>query len=144
MKISIKELIDSIIDIADTNLEHIVRTQYVMSLEGIDIRKAKDWPAIFILLDTPAQLLENTNAIPISFYFLDAAIARKDQVISDLEIKSDLMQSASKLFDLLEVNGIKFQALAESLTPITADFNDGLSGWSVTATFNIAKPCYEV
>lgn len=144
MKISIKELVESIIDLADNNLDHIVRTSYVISADDIDIKKAKDYPALFMLLDTTATVSENSNIIALSFYFIDAVVSQNDSYLKDLEIKSDLMQEASKLFDLMQTNGIRFDALDISLSPFSGRFNDGMGGWSTTVNFNIAKPCFTV
>lgn len=141
MKISLLEAVNEVIDLATNSLDNIVKVQYITSVDDIDIQKAKDWPALFIIVDSAAQLLENENQTVLSLYVLDASTAREDEYLKDLNIKSDLLQEMSKLLDLLQLNQL-ISTINTSAQPFSGRFNNGLSGWSANVSVNIKKPCY--
>ena len=143
MKISLLEAINEVIDVANEKLDNIVDARYVVSEEDIDINKAKNFPALFIMLTTPSTLNDGFNVANLTLYFLDASTSQNNEIEKDLNIKSDLFQQASKLLDELQLLG-SIQTVNSSLEPFSGRFNNGLSGWTTSLSINIKKPCYNV
>jgi len=143
MRISLLEAINEVLDVAKTKLDNIVDARYVVSEEDIDVNKAKNFPALFVMLTTPSNINDAFNVANITLYFLDASTSQNNEIEKDLNIKSDLFQQASILLDELQLIG-SIGTVNNSLEPFSGRFNNGLSGWTTSISINLKKPCYNV
>lgn len=139
IRVSVKELIEGIATIVEERIPEIITVKYT----GIpNTEKAKEFPQLFIFLDNNVTIDENINTVPLTLWFVDVQISQSLEWRKDYEIKSDMIQAASKLFDILQNEGW-LDSVNVTLTPLTSDMQDGLSGMQAIPTFNLQKPCYE-
>lgn len=143
MNISLKEIVEGIIDVVDSDIEEIVLAEYTFDFQ-FDHKKAKDYPKLSIIANQTITIGENTNTIPLLLRFSDVATGRQNAILRDKEIKSDMIQAASKLFDILQTKGYFEGDLTISLEPFDNELNNGLSGVDAIVNFIAKKPCYEV
>ena len=146
MKISGKELIEDIRSTITTLLsDEIIRNDYISSNDEIDTTGTKQWPRVYIRWTDDGSLDINTNTAVLGFLFLDVSTSKTNKSKKDYEIKSDMVQAASKLFDNL-IREDYFGEATPTLgyTPVSNAYDNGLSGIMMTVTFNLAKPCYNV
>lgn len=148
MKNSLKELkegIETLIDSLLVDEGQIESYEYIASNDQVDISKVNQFPKIYIVADQGITLEDTYNSIQMKFIFCDVMQAKTNSVKYDLEIKSDMIQAASKLFDNLgreEYFADAFPSIA--LEPFSGAYNNGLSGVEATVTFAIEKPCFSV
>ena len=141
---SLKELVEGIQDIVEFSLsDEIKKCVYTFDF-GQDTRKAKDFPALFILSDQNGTIGENTNTVSLTMRFCDVSLSSNNSESKDKEIKSDMIQAASKLFDLMQVEGYFDGDLSIAYSPFDNELNNGLSGIDCTINFTLEKPCYNI
>jgi hypothetical protein len=147
MKISAKEIIETVITQTNSLLipDQIVRIDYVQSDDQVDTDGNKDFPRIYFNWSDAGTLEENFNTITLDFLFCDVMASKTNSKKYDYEIKSDMMQAASKLFDNLSREEF-FQNANPTFTynPFSNRFNNGMSGVEVSVTFVVSKPCFDV
>lgn len=146
MKISPKEIIETIESKITTVLSsEIVTYNYVSTLDQVDIDAKKNFPRVYFNWSSSGSLNENNNTVVITFMFVDVAEGKSDSVKRDYEIKSDMLQAASKFVDNLSREELlpDFQ-YAVSYDPLSGRYNNGLSGIQFSLTFAIEQPCYNI
>jgi len=146
MKVSPKEIIESIeAKIGSVLTDEIVKYDYVYSVDQIDTDSKKDYPRVYCAWNESADLNDNYNSVTLAYYFCDVMFGKSSSIQRDYEIKSDMLQAASKLFDDLSREEF-FQSATPSIsyTPFSNRFDNGISGVEVTVTLALEKPCYNV
>lgn len=143
MKISAKEIIESVESKIDTLLSgEIVQRDYVYSNDQIDTDGQKDFPRVYYWWNNDGQLNENYNTVVLGFIFCDVMGGKTNSLKRDYEIKSDMLQLASRLFDNISRDPFFESANPSfSYTPFSDRFENSLSGVQVNVTFAIEKPC---
>lgn len=144
-KISAKELIEAVEAKIDSLLianKYLVKRNYVYTNDQIDTDGLKDFPRLFYWWNDSGSLNENYNTVVLGFVFCDVMTGKQSELKRDYEIKSDMLQAASILFDDLSRDPV-FDAFGTSIsyTPFSDRFANGLSGIQASVTFSITKPC---
>lgn len=143
MNISLKEIAEGIIDVVNESIDELVTAEYTFEFI-YDSKKAKEYPKLSIIANQNITIGERTNTIPLLLRFSDVAVGKNNTPLKDKEIKSDMIQAASKLFDILQTKGYFDGELSLTAEPFDHELNNGLSGIDVIANFVTEKPCYEV
>lgn len=146
MKISPKEIIETIESKIDTVLDGlVVAKDYVYTNDQIDTDGRKDYPRVYYWWNDAGALADNHNTMVMGFIFCDVMGGKTNSLKRDYEIKSDMVQAASKLFDNLSRDPL-FPSFNQSISydPFAGRFSNDLSGIQLTVTFAIEKPCYNV
>tara|TARA_R110000796_G_scaffold219785_1_gene335856 strand:+ start:808 stop:1245 length:438 start_codon:yes stop_codon:yes gene_type:complete len=145
MNVSIKELQENIKTLVETEMAQIQSVELILP-ENINVDNSIGYPKLVIFWDSSntATFNENGNTIPLTFVFCDVAGSLNDEDRISFEIQSDCFQYASKLMDLLQREHYFNGELSESVTPFHAKYNDRLAGVSLTPSFIIAKPDFNV
>jgi len=143
MKISLKEVIEGIQDLVETSVPELKRALYTFDFSQ-DTQKNKDYPALFIVSNQNFTIGENVNTTPLLLVFCDVTGGRLNDIDRDKEIKSDMLQAASKLLDLMQVNGYIDGDISVDAQPFSYGLNNALSGIDCIVPITIEKPCYEV
>ena len=146
MKISPKEIIETVESKISTVLsDEIVTYDYIYTDDQIDIDGTKNFPRIYFHWNEAGALNENNNSMVLVFMFCDVMESKTNSKKKDYEIKSDMMQAASKLFVTLSREPF-FETATPSFSyqPFSQRGNNGLAGVQVTVTFALEKPCYNV
>lgn len=143
MKNSLKEAIEGIQDLVASSVPEIKKTLYTFDFNQ-DIDKAKDWPCLFIVGNQNFTIGENINTIPLLLVFCDVVHGRQSAAERDKEIKSDMIQAASKLLDLMQSDGYFDGEISVDAQPFSYGLNNALSGIDCIAPIVIEKPCYNV
>jgi len=144
MKISAKEIIEAVEAKIDSNLlsDYIVQRNYVYSNDQIDTDGRKNYPRVYYWWNDSGALNENYNTMVMGFNFCDVMGGKTNSLKRDYEIKSDMLQAASILFDNISRDPF-FEGANPSFSydPFSDRFENSLSGVQVTVTFAIEKPC---
>ncbi len=143
MKNSLKEVIEGIQDLVENNIPELKRVDYTFDFSQ-DVEKAKDFPALFIVSNQNFTIGENTNNVPLLLVFCDVAGGRLTDAEKDKEIKSDMIQAASKLFDLMQADSYFNGEVSVNAQPFSYGLNNALSGIDCIVDISIEKPCYNV
>jgi len=144
-KVSLKEIIEDIITIVSEEFtdSELVAAEYTFNFAP-DNAKAKDFPRLFLIANENITIGERTNTIPITMRFCDVVGSRNNAIDKDKEIKSDMIQAASKLFDILQDRSFFDGDLTISLAPFDYEMNNSLSGVDATPNFFTDKPCFNI
>ncbi len=144
MKISAKEIIESVESKIDSLLiqDYVIEREYVYTNDQIDTDGKKNFPKVYYWWNDAGSLNENYNTVVMGFVFCDVMQGKTNANTRDYEIKSDMLQAASRLFDNISRDAFFENAQPSfSYDPFSNRFANGLSGVQVTVTFAIEKPC---
>lgn len=143
--ISLKEVVENITTIIENDMPEIITVTY-QSPELINTSLDKDFPKINIYWDADGKVMQLVNQLPLHIAILDVARGNKNESLIDLEVKSDCLQYASKLLDLMQVQELDYfnGDLNENITPLSKDYNDGSSGVMMSPNITLWKPAFNV
>ena len=143
MNISLKEIVEGIKSEVADKIPELKEVKYTFDFwQNRD--GDKNFPKLYLIANENVTFGELTNTIPLTMRFCDVSRAKDKSEQLDLEIKSDMIQVASKLMDILQEKGYFNGDLNLSAIPFDNELNDGLSGIDITPDFVLKKPCYNV
>lgn len=142
MKVSLKELVVLIKETIAAKMPEIVSFDFLPPDLNNTVRK--EFPKVYFYTQEAFTLQENTNIVPLYFRFCDVMYGANNAWERDLEIKSDMLQAASKLFDLVEFQEVITGRINVSALPFDNDLNNGISGVECTVNFILEKPSHLV
>ena len=145
MNVSIKELQENIKTLVETEMSQIQSVELILP-ENIDVDNSTAYPKLVIFIDGSSSITigENANIIPLTLIFCDVAGSVDNEGKITADIQNDCIQYGSQLMDLLQREHYFNGVLSEQGGVFDPKYNDRLAGFSLTPSFIIAKPDFNV